>query len=132
MKAFGCTRQGVWQALAAPSWKRQSQPLLGALATRIREHNLQLLTRTYTTISVPKVAVMLGIPDSDVAEGAPPDNLKSADAASQLPIEVRRGNQDTSSGLLVDCPGLLSDKACAVQLFSEQGGHWMPAQACVR
>ncbi len=79
VKTRGCTWQGVWRALATPSWKPQSQPLLEAIATRIREHNLQLLTRTYSTISVPKVAMMLGIPDADVSEGVPPCIRKTSE-----------------------------------------------------
>ena len=40
-----------------------------ALGSRIRSHNLKLLMRSYTSISVPKVAAMLGIPQAAVAEG---------------------------------------------------------------
>ncbi|CAK0756979.1 hypothetical protein CVIRNUC_002500 [Coccomyxa viridis] len=60
--------QGVWQALALPAWRPQSQPLMEALGNRIRSHNLQLLMRSYTSISVPKVAAMLGISQAAVAE----------------------------------------------------------------
>ena len=40
-----------------------------ALGNRIRSHNLQLLMCSYTSISVPKVAAMLGISQAAVAEG---------------------------------------------------------------
>ncbi|CAL5227277.1 g10208 [Coccomyxa viridis] len=62
--------QGVWQVLALPSWAPQSQPLVKALTSRIRSHNLQLVTRSYTTISAPKLAMMLGIPQAEVAQVA--------------------------------------------------------------
>ena len=62
--------QGVWQVLALPSWSPQSQPLVKALTSRIRSHNLQLVTRSYTSISAPKLAMMLGIPQAEVAQGA--------------------------------------------------------------
>lgn len=64
--------QGVWQVLALPSWSPQSQPLVKALACRIRSHNLQLVTRSYTTISAPKLAMMLGIPQAEAAQGVQP------------------------------------------------------------
>ena len=58
--------------LALPSWAPQSQPLVKGLTSRIRSHNLQLVTRSYTTISAPKLAMMLGIPQAEVAQGVRP------------------------------------------------------------
>ena len=58
--------------LALPSWAPQSQPLVKALTSRIRSHNLQLVTRSYTTISAPKLAMMLGTPQAEVAQGKQP------------------------------------------------------------
>ena len=51
-----------------------------ALGNSIRSHNLKLLMRSYTSISVPKVAAMLGIPQAAVAEGT---NLLSYKIALQ-------------------------------------------------
>ena len=88
--------QGVWQALALPAWRPQSQPLMEALGNRIRSHNLKLLTRSYTAISVSKVAAMLGIPQAAVAEGKPHSHIRApcSGSSSQMRCAPPSWRQD--------------------------------------
>ena len=76
--------QGVWQVLALPTWSPQSQPLIAALGTRIRRHNLQLLTRAYTVISVPKVAMLLGVPQAEAVQSKQTHQHPWLDFAAQM------------------------------------------------
>ena len=57
--------QGTWSALAAFAWQPAAAPLVAALAGRIRQRTLGVLSSAYSTILAPRAAAFLGLPETD-------------------------------------------------------------------
>ena len=59
--------QGTWAALASHAWSAPAQVLVKAIATRLQQHNLKLVSRAYANIGPNKLAAILGVtPDAAV------------------------------------------------------------------
>jgi hypothetical protein len=61
-----CNVQGIWTALGAYAWSPDLQVVIGALKDRQRQKAMQLLSRSYSTVSPRKAATLLGMPEADV------------------------------------------------------------------
>jgi len=64
--------QAIWPALAAHAWSPQVGALFAALHTKLRWHSLQLLSRSYSTISPAKAAMLLGASVAELQPCEPP------------------------------------------------------------
>ncbi len=58
--------QAIWPALGGHAWSPQASKLIAALHTKLRAHGLQLLSRSYSTISPAKAAVLLGASEAEL------------------------------------------------------------------
>lgn len=67
--------QAIWPALAAHAWSPQVGALIAALHTKLRWHSLQLLSRSYSTISPAKAAMLLGASVAELQPCEPPCTL---------------------------------------------------------
>lgn len=63
--------QGTWAALSAFAWQPAPALLVTALAVRVRERTLGVLTAAYSTISAPRAASFLGLPEADAVAREP-------------------------------------------------------------
>lgn len=64
--------QAIWQALAAPGWSQHASKLIAAMHAKLRAHSLQLLSRSYSTISPAKAASLLGASEAELQPREPP------------------------------------------------------------
>ena len=59
--------QGTWAALASHAWSPPAQIFVKAIAARLQQHNLKLVSRAYANIGPNKLAAILGMsPDAAV------------------------------------------------------------------
>ncbi len=58
--------QAIWPALGGHAWSPEAAKLITALHTKLRAHSLQLLSRSYSTISPAKAAVLLGASEAEL------------------------------------------------------------------
>ncbi len=63
--------QAIWPALARHAWSRQAGKLIAALHAKLRAHSLQLLSRSYSTISPAKAATLLGASEAELPPREP-------------------------------------------------------------
>eukprot|EP00199_Chlamydomonas_sp_CCMP681_P006204 CAMPEP_0119103468 /NCGR_PEP_ID=MMETSP1180-20130426/1900_1 /TAXON_ID=3052 ORGANISM="Chlamydomonas cf sp, Strain CCMP681" /NCGR_SAMPLE_ID=MMETSP1180 /ASSEMBLY_ACC=CAM_ASM_000741 /LENGTH=194 /DNA_ID=CAMNT_0007087979 /DNA_START=97 /DNA_END=681 /DNA_ORIENTATION=- len=57
--------QGMWQAMQAYTWSPQLQPLMHALADKVRAELLDLLSTAYSTVRPAKVASICGLTEQE-------------------------------------------------------------------
>ena len=66
-----CWLQGTWAALASHAWSHPAQILVKAIADRLQQHNLKLVSRAYATIGPNKLAAILGMTPDAAVQGEP-------------------------------------------------------------
>ncbi|BDA43843.1 probable COP9 signalosome complex subunit 8 [Coccomyxa sp. Obi] len=81
--------QAIWPALGGHAWSPEASKLIAALHTKLRAHSLQLLSRSYSTISPAKAAVLLGASEAELQPLAEQEGWKLDPTTNMFKVEER-------------------------------------------
>ncbi|CAL8469829.1 g9371 [Coccomyxa elongata] len=81
--------QAIWPALGGHAWSPEAAKVIAALHTKLRAHSLQLLSRSYSTISPAKAAVLLGASETELQPLAEQEGWKLDPTTKMFKVEER-------------------------------------------